>query len=147
MSKKETAEAFLSKMNNLDIPGAAQFCTDDFTYSGPFPNPMSIAEWTQSAKPFQKAFPDWSFNAKYEREEDQIVHISVQVTGTHTGDLDMSAMDMGVVPATGKTIAMPATNGRLTFWGDKIASLNFDIVEGAGIPGILAQLGVSKPNE
>ena len=146
MSKKETAVAFLEKINTLDLQSAAPYCTDDFTYSGPFPKPLSLDEWNESGKPFRKAIPDWNFNAMFEREDANIVYITAHVTGTHTGELDLTSLDMGVVPATGKTVALPVTNGRLTFKGDKIANLHFDIVEGAGIPGILAQLGVSKPN-
>ena len=146
MSKKETAVAFLSEINSLDILGAAPYCTDDFTYSGPFPKSLSLSEWNESAKPYQKAIPDWNFNAIFESEDAQIVNITAHVTGTHTGDLDLTSLDMGVVPATGKTVALPVTNGRLIFKGDKIANLHFDIVEGAGLPGILTQLGVSKPN-
>lgn len=147
MSKKDTAEAFLAKINTLDIQGAAPYCTDNFRYSGPFPKPLSLHEWNESAQPYRKAFPDWNFNARIEREEADIVHITAHVTGTHTGELDLTALDMGVVPATGKPVALPVTSGRLTFKGDKIANLHFDMVEGAGIPGILAQLGVSAPNE
>lgn len=145
MSKKETAEAFLAKINVLDIQGAAQYCTDDFTYSGPFPNPMRVQEWAGSAEIFQKAFPDWNFNAVFDREEAEMVYITAHVTGTHTGDLDLSAQGMAMVPATGKSVSLPVTSGRLTFREDKIANYHIDIVEGGGIPGILAQLGVSKP--
>jgi hypothetical protein len=56
-------------------------------------------------------------------------------------------MGMGVIPASGRSIAMPDTKGRLIFKGDKIANLDFEIVEGAGIPGILAQIGASAPND
>lgn len=145
MSKRETVDAFLSKYSILDIQGASSYITDDFMYSGPFPEPLSFEEWKQSAIPFQKAFPDWNFNAAIEREEEDAVHITVHVTATHMGDLDLSGLGMGVIPATGKVIAMPESKGRLTFRGDKIANLDIDMVEGAGIPGILTQLGVSKP--
>ena len=52
-------------------------------------------------------------------------------------------MDMSVVPATIKTIALPETTGRLIFRGDKIANLHVEMVEGTGNPGILSQLGAS----
>jgi hypothetical protein len=147
MSKKETAAKFLSKINTLDFQGAAPYCTDDFTYSGPFPKPLSFDEWKESAEPFLKAFPDWNYNAKFESEDGDFVHITVHVTATHSGDLDLTSMGMGVVPASGRSVAMPDTKGRLIFKGDKIANLDFEIVEGAGIPGILAQIGASSPNE
>ena len=147
MSRNETETAFLSKINILDIQGAAPFCTEDFTYSGPFPEPVSLDEWKVTAGVFQKAFPDWNFNTTFESEEANFVHIRAHVTGTHRGDLDLSSMGMGVIPASGKSISMPESKGRLTFKGDKIANMHIDIVEGAGIPGILAQIGASPPNK
>ena len=147
MSKKETAAAFLSKINVLDLNAGGQYCTDNFTYSGPFPKPLSLDEWKVTAQRFLKAFPDWNFNAKIVGEVADLVHITAHITGTHSGDLDLTSLDMGVIPATGKSIALPESKGRLTFQGDKISNMHFEVAEGAGIPGILAQLGVSKPNE
>jgi predicted ester cyclase len=147
MSKKETATAFLEKINNLDLNAASQYCTDDFTYSGPLPKPVTLDEWKVTAQVFLKAFPDWNFNMKIVSEDDDRVQVNAHVTGTHRGDLDLSSMDMGVIPATGKAIDLPESKGRVTFSGDKIANLHIDVAEGAGVPGILAQLGVSKPSE
>jgi len=145
MRTREIAEAFLAGINVLDLDAAAPYCADNFTYSGPVPKPVSVQEWRGLAALFRTAFPDWSFNARVERVEGDVVHVTAQVTGTHTGNLDLTALDIGIIPATGKSISLPQGTGRVTLEGDKVVNLHFDVVPGAGIPGILAQLGVEKP--
>ena len=145
MENKQAAEAFLAGINTLNLDAAAPYCTNNFTYSGPLPKPVNLQEWRGLAGLFLKAFPDWNFNAKVSREEGNVVHLTAQVTGTQTGELDLTPLGMGVIPATGKSIALPQSPGRVTLAGDKIANFHLDVVPGAGIPGILAQLGV-KPS-
>lgn len=145
MTLTEIADAFLSKVNLLDILGAAPYCTDEFTYSGPLPEPLGLHAWAETAAPFLKGIPDWNFNAKVIGEEANVVHVTAHVTGTHTGELDLSALGLGVIPATGKSIALPESKGRLTFDGDRIVNFHIDPAHGAGVPGILAQIGASMP--
>lgn len=145
MGNREIAEKFLAAVATLDLDAAAPYCADSFTYSGPLPKPVTLQEWRRVAAPFQRAFPDWSFNPQIVGEEGNLVNLTVQVTATHSGDLDLTGLDMGYIPATGKSIATPQTTGRVTFEGDKVANLHIEVVEGGGIPGILAQLGVEMP--
>lgn len=145
MEHRQIAEKFLSGINTLDLDAAGPYCADSFTYSGPLPKPVSLQEWRKVAEPFRSAFPDWNFNARVEREEGGVVHITAQVTATQTGDLDLTALDMGIVAATGKHVSLPRASGRVTFEGDKILNLHLEVVPGGGIPGILAQLGVETP--
>ncbi len=70
------------------------------------------------------AFKD--FKAVYSdiREEGDSVIVSSHFEGTHTGDLDLSAMGMGVVPASGKKIVWPESRLKFKIEGDKIVSIN-----------------------
>ncbi|MBI5032123.1 MAG: nuclear transport factor 2 family protein [Chloroflexi bacterium] len=145
MENKQAAEAFLAGINTLNLDAVASYCTNDFTYSGPLPKPVNLQEWRGLASVFLKAFPDWNFNATVVREEGNVVHVTVRITGTQNGELNLTPLGMGVIPATGKSITLPQSPGRVTFAEDKIANFHLDVGPGAGIPGILAQLGV-KPS-
>ena len=145
MGIRETADAFIAGINVLDVDATAPYCADNFSYSGPFPKPVSLQEWRGMAAVFRNAFPDWRFNAQVERVEGDIVHLTVHPSGTHTGDLDLTALGSGVIPASGKSFALPLENARLTFKGDKIVNFHLDVTPGGGIPGILSQLGVEMP--
>jgi hypothetical protein len=70
---------------------------------------------------------------------------STQLTGTHTADWDLSAMGMGLIPATGKTFSNPKEEGVMTIENGKITSYFISSKEDSGIPGMLKQLGVQMP--
>ena len=92
------------------------------------------------------AFPDWSFNASEFVEEGDTVRVTVQITGTHTGDLDLSPMGLPKVPATGKKIKNPVEHPVVTIKGGKITGVHVgDVTPDGGVPGILKQLGVELP--
>jgi len=147
MDTREITEAFLKAIETLDIDSAAQYCADSFTYSGPPPKPMSMKEWQVMAKSVKKAFPDWRFNAKLDRIEGNIAHITTQIKGTNRGEFDLKPIGMGVIPATDKIFALPFTTAKVTFQGNKIINFNLDVEIGSGIPNILSQLGVMVPKQ
>jgi predicted ester cyclase len=78
------------------------------------------------------------------REEGDSVIVPFHFEGTHTGDLDLSAMGMGVIPASGKRIVWPEDTVVFKFRGDKIVS-NSPYGDSAGIEAFLAELGVKMP--
>lgn len=53
-------------------------------------------------------------------EEDDGVMVIFHFEGTHTGDFDLSAMGMGVIPATGKRVVTPESKTKFMVEGDKI---------------------------
>jgi hypothetical protein len=63
--------------------------------------------------------------------------------GTHTGDFDLSAMGLGVIPASGKKIVWPDATIKWIVKDDKIVG-NENAGGSAGLEGFLAPLGV-KP--
>jgi predicted ester cyclase len=73
------------------------------------------------------------------REEDDGVVMSGHFEGTHTGDLDLSAMGMGVIPASGKKIVWDDATAKWTVQGDKIVRLE-PHGGASGLEGFLAPL-------
>jgi hypothetical protein len=88
------------------------------------------------------------FKAVYSdvREEGESVIVSYHFEGTHTGDLDLSAMGMGVVPASGKKIVWPEASSEFKIEGDKIVSIK-PYGDSGGMESFLAPLGVTLPSE
>ena len=89
------------------------------------------------------AFSD--FNAVYHdlREEDDGVIMTFHFEGTHIGDLDLSAMGLGVVPASGKRVVWPEASTKFKVEGDKIVG---EEEISAGMARFLAPLGVTLPS-
>jgi len=125
-----------------DFVKAKSLLTDDFMFSGPVPEPVNGPAWLDMSKNLKAAFPDLDYQFKIEGVNGNVVNISAQLKGTHKGDLDLTAMGMGVIPATNKSFAAAREHGKVTVQGDKIKSLANEPTEGAGVMAILGQLGV-----
>jgi len=145
MSALEMASKLFQAIEAKDTTAAAKLISDDFTFSGPVPQPISGGEWLAMQQNLTKAFPDWKFNQADFREEGGKVRGTVQITGTHKGELDLSALGMPNVPATGKTVKLPREEVTLSVSNGKFTSLTTAATEGAGVMGILSQLGVKLP--
>jgi hypothetical protein len=87
------------------------------------------------------------FKAVYSdiREESDGVLVSYHFEGTHTGDLDLSAMGVGVIPASGKKIVWPEARSKFKIEGDKIVSIK-PYGDSGGMEDFLAVLGVKAPS-
>jgi predicted ester cyclase len=91
------------------------------------------------------AFEDFKVVYNDIREEGDSVIVSFHFEGTHTGDLDLSAMGMGVIPASGKKIVWPEDTIAIEIQGDKIVSIK-PYGDSRGIENFLAPLGVELPS-
>lgn len=145
MSVAQTVQAFIDAFQAGDFDTAKSMLSDDFQFSGPVPEPMNGQQWMGIASIMKAAFPDINYNLNVLGAKGNKVRISTQLTGTHTGDFDLSMMGMGVIPATGKAFSNATEEGELTVIEGKLTSWNSPPTEGAGLPAMLAQIGVAPP--
>jgi len=92
------------------------------------------------------AFKDFKSVVNDIREEGDSVIVSYHFEGTHTGDLDLSAMELGIIPASGNKIVWPDTTTAFKIEGDKIASTR-PYGDSGGMESFLAPFGVTPPSE
>jgi hypothetical protein len=78
-------------------------------------------------------------------EEDDSVIVSGRFLGKHTGDLDLSVLGLGVIPASGKMILWPKVSNEFRFDGDKISSIK-PHEDSDGVESFLGPFGVSLPS-
>jgi predicted ester cyclase len=90
------------------------------------------------------AFDDMKFVINELREEGDSVFVKGHFEGTHTGDFDLSAMGMGVIPASGKKIVWPESSNKFTVKGDKIVSIT-NLESSNSAAAFLEPLGVELP--
>jgi hypothetical protein len=76
-----------------------------------------------------------------------VVKTSTQLSGTHSGDFDLTAMGMGIIPATGKSFSMPSDSGNGEVRDGKVVAYRIRPTEGAGLIAILTQLGIPIPTK
>jgi hypothetical protein len=89
------------------------------------------------------SFKDMKFVYSDIRDQGGDVVVRAHWEGTFTGDLDLSAMGMGVVPASGKKIVWPDFSSKWKVTGGKILSIQE--IDG-GMEDFLAPLGVMPPS-
>ena len=92
-----------------------------------------------------RSFTGYGFVSSDLRGEDDFVIMTGHFEGTHSGDLDLSAMGLGVIPASGKKVVWPEASAKLTIDGSKIVRME-PHAGAAGLKAWLAALGVKKPS-
>jgi predicted ester cyclase len=147
MNELEISKKLLGYLEAKDSASALKLLSDDFTFSGPVPEPISGPMWVGMVERLIKAFPDWAYNASDVRADGNIVHMTVQISGTHKGELDLSNLGFPKVQATGKKIRMPRDEVELKIEGGKVKYFRTSPNPEMGVSGILKQLGVSIPEQ
>jgi len=145
MSVRELAESFANAMNSGDWEKVASFLSEDFKFMGPVPEPMNGMQWVRLSESLKRAFPDIQYNLRIDSIEGEVVRTTTQLSGTHTGDLDLTAMGLGVIPATGKSFSNPEEEGDAVVRGEEVVSLHVKSTDGSGLMGILQKIGVEIP--
>jgi hypothetical protein len=132
------------KMAFRGEPEVGFYLSDDFRWTDELGSPpVDKASFVSMAQPLQTALPDYALIVDAIQEEGDSFVVTSHTSGTFVNDLDLSAMGMGVVPATGKPIDSPPQRDRLTFDGDRISEIhNLETGPDAGMAGLLKALGV-----
>jgi hypothetical protein len=147
MDTQATVQALMDVIQTGEFDKAKALFADDFKFSGPVPEPISGQAWLGMSASLKNAFPDLDYQFNIESVDGDTAHISAELKGTHTGDLDLTAMDMGVIPATGKSFHAAHEHGVARVRDGKVAAWEMEGTEGAGLMAILGQLGVEVPSK
>jgi hypothetical protein len=148
MNPREIVQALLDSVQRGDFEKAKFLVSNDCQFSGPVPELIKREAWMGINKNLKKAFPNLDYHFHLDRVDGldgNVVTISAELKGTHSGALDLSPVGLGVTPATNKSFATPREHGKVTIKGDKVASWVVDRIEGGGLMGILGQLGIAVP--
>jgi hypothetical protein len=146
VDSKATVQALMDSVQKGDFEKAKSLLSADFQFSGAVPEPISGEAWMGMSKSLKKAFPNLEYNFQVQGVDGDTAKISAKLKGTHSGDLDLTSMHMGVIPATNKSFAATEEHGKVTVKGDKITSWALQPTAGAGLMAILGQLGIKPPS-
>jgi hypothetical protein len=137
------ADAFSSGNIDAVVPHVANnFVLEATTLSAP----QSWEAYSGFIRGLFGGIPDLQFNIRVGAVEGNQAELFFTWSGgTHTADLDLSAIGMGVHPATngavsGSTEELMYT---MTTEGDKIAHMHADWPPGAGVGVMLKELGLA----
>jgi hypothetical protein len=145
MDSRATIEALMDSVQKGDFETAKSLLSADFQFSGPVPQPMSGEAWIGMSQSMKKAFPNLEYNFKVQGMDGDTANFSAELKGTHSGELDLTSMGMGVIPATHKSFAATEAQGKVTVKSGKVSSWTTQSTAGAGLMEILGQLGIKLP--
>ena len=142
MNKRETVQTFMDAVQKGEFDFASSMLTDNFEFRGPIPEPINKKTWLEMSVNLKAAFPDLNYHFKVIGTDGDIVKSTTQLSGTHTGTLDLSSMSLGSTPATNIPVSVKMAKTRITVKNDMITLWVDDPVDGAGLTAVLVQLGV-----
>ncbi len=145
MTLSAVARQVLDAWNSKDLGRLASVLAEDYMlYGGAIPlNKQGLLALMGA---YFTAFPDFSFNFTDAWEDGTMIGVTTNITGTHTGTLDLTPLGIPVtLPPTGIAIHLPAQPSEAVLEGGQMVHHQLADVEEAGLPGILAQLGVELP--
>jgi len=145
MDAKTTVQTLLDAVQKADFETAKSLLSDEFQFTGLVPGSINRDAWLRMSMNLKKAFPDLDYRFHVEGTDGNIARTSAKLKGTHTNNLDLAAINMGVIPATKKSFINPRERGKLTVRGGRVTSWAMEQVAGGGLMGILGQLGVKLP--
>jgi len=140
MNKIELVKTVYS-FDNLDQNG--KYLSDDFQGTDSVGGPAFDKDgWTGMGQMFKGSLPDIKVVIDDIREDGDHVLVKSHFTGTFTNDFDLSAMGMGVIPASGEFVEFPPSTVQVSFNGDKVSKVHStDTGPDAGLPGLMKTLG------
>ena len=125
-----------------DAATLSSLLADDFTFSGPVPQPLNKVEFIGFIQAVLAVYPNFAFNeSSITRQGDQ-VSVTCHISGTHTGTLALPGLPS--IPATGKKVTSPAEVQHFRISDGKITAVIAELAPGGVLPRLLAQLGVQR---
>jgi predicted ester cyclase len=143
---KEYYEASWANPPSSNVEAIETYLSDDFQSLDKDGNVvMDKQAYAGIVQLINTAFKDFNYVRSDLRAEGDSVIVSGHFEGTHTGDFDLSAMGVGVIPASGKKIVWPEASNEFKIEGDKIVSIK-PYGDSGGMEAFLEALGVKAPS-
>jgi hypothetical protein len=133
---------YIEGLRRHDVVGIAETITVDLAFVTPSRR-LTRDEFLQMLRALYTGFPDWHYDHSPPEERDGAVAVRWQQGGTHTGIFAMPGM--APVPATGKTVRIPAQYFLYVVREGKIAEIRPEAIPGGAPGGILEQIGLTAP--
>jgi hypothetical protein len=144
MGPQEVVAAFYDALSTSGPEAAAAYLADDLTIEQPGAPVQGREQWLAMQRMWRAGFPDVTITFAVESVDRDVVRGRTHATGTLTGDLDLSALGLGIVTATGQVVTVE-TPLAWVVEGEKLVSATAAPEEGTGVQGLLAQLGLTPP--
>jgi len=145
MSNIEIVKAYYSALDSADMEQVDQYLAEDYQLVDFMQHPMDKAEMLDLVGLFRAALPNLQHSLSNIRIEDKVVKLTVQLSGTNSGHLDLRKIGIGVIPRSQKFIIFPNSNFEITIEDGKIIQARDVSPQSPNrrMPGMLKAMGVN----
>lgn len=120
MDKVEVVKAYFAALDAADLQEAEKYLDEGYQMIDFTKEPLGKARWLELVGLLKTALPNLSHSLYNIHTEGNVVKVTVQRSGTNSGNLDLRKMGIGVVPRSQKFIIFPNGNLEFTVENDKI---------------------------
>ena len=124
-----------------DAPYSSGFLSDDLVVYNFLSYPCGKEEFMKAMHGILQAMPDARSIINGFRISGDVVTLTFQVCGMHSAPLDLSFLNLPVLPPSGQLVRCPPAYWEHGVSGDKIVFLRNVGPLGSGLPGILEAFG------
>lgn len=148
ISKTKITREFFDDLESWNVSRMRYELADDFLFSGFIPELLNKKISIKAFHSLWDAFDDLSLKVRNLREVRGGVRITLDFTGKHESNLDLTYIQLPVIPKTGRDFHLVIHNLELRILHEKIIAMHIlDVEPEAGLAGILMQLGVRVPEK
>ncbi len=122
MDSIEIVKAYFKALDSSNMEQVDQYLSDDYQLVGFMQKPMDRAAMLDFISLLKEALPNLMHSLSNFRVEENVVKVTVQRSGTNSGQLDLRKMGIGVVPRTQKFIIFPNGSYEFVIKGGKITT-------------------------
>jgi len=120
MESIEIVKAYYAALDSADIEQADRYLSEDYRLVDFTSQPMDKNAMLEMVGLFKAALPNLMHSLSNIREEQNVVKLTVQLSGTNSGSLDLRKMGGGVVPRSRRFIIFNNGNFEFTIHNEKI---------------------------
>ena len=141
----DIVKMFMNALEINDQETAANYLTNNFTFSGWTPQPLDKKAFLVLMDGLKTGIPGLIFNLHNVQEEGNRVTGTIQLAGYQTDGFVLPPLGLPPIPQMGRSISLPTEDVEYTLINGQIEKLNVEPITGGGIKGLLSQLGVNVP--
>lgn len=145
MDSIETVKTYFAALDSSNLDQVDQYLADDYQLVDFASRPMDKNAMLAMVRMLKVALPDLKHSLSNIRVEENVVKLTVQLSGTNTGLLDLREMGIGIVPRTQKFVIFPNGNYEFTLRNGKISTERdvSPVSPNRRMSGMLKALGVN----
>ncbi len=145
MNNIEIVKAYFAALDSANLERVDQFLSDEYQLVDFTPQPMDKEARLLLTRQLKAAMPNLTHSLSNIRADNNVVKLTVQLSGTNSANLDLRPMGIGVVPSSQKFIIFPNGNYEITVKDGKITQEKdvSPVSPNRRMSGMLKALGVN----